>query len=99
MYTLMRKAVMAGLGVRVMVNQVVDDLVSRGESAPDKPAAKVREFVEACEQSAHRVETAVKEGVCSVALAVRMPTRSEVDALERKIQELSQKVDALSRRA
>jgi polyhydroxyalkanoate synthesis regulator phasin len=97
MYTLMKKAVMAGLGVRVMVNHVVDDLVKKGESAPDKPAAKVREVVEACEQSAHKVETAVKEGVCLVAQAVRMPTRAEVDALERKIEELSRKVDALSR--
>ncbi len=98
MYTLMKKAVMTGLGIRVMVNQVVDDLVKKGESTPDKRAATVREFVTACEQSAHKVETAVKEGMCSVAQAVRMPTRADVDALERKVQELSQKVDALSRR-
>ncbi|MBI3607821.1 MAG: hypothetical protein HY207_07635 [Nitrospirae bacterium] len=97
MYTVMKKAVMAGLGVRVIVNQVVDDLVKKGEAAPDKQAAKVREIVEACEQSVHKVETAVKAGACSVARAVRMPTRADVDALERKIQELAQKVDALSR--
>jgi len=97
MYTLMKKAVMAGVGVRVIVNQVVDDLVKKGESAPDKQAAKVREVVEACEKSAQKVETAVRESACSVAQAVRMPTRADVDALERRIQELTQKVDALSR--
>jgi polyhydroxyalkanoate synthesis regulator phasin len=98
MYTVIKKAVLAGLGVRVIVNQVVDDLVKKGESASDKPAVKVKEWVSGCEQSAHKVEAKVKDGVSAVASAVRMPSRADLDALDRKVQELAQKLDALSRR-
>lgn len=97
MYGVVKKAVLAGLGVRAMVNDVVDDLVKKGESAQDRQSTKVREFVSSCEQSAREVERAVKDGLSAVANAVK-PGRSDLDAIERKLQELSQKLDALSRR-
>jgi polyhydroxyalkanoate synthesis regulator phasin len=99
MYGVMKKAVLAGLGVRAMVNDVVDDLVKKGEGAQDKQSMKVREFVSSCEQSAQGVERAVKGGVDAVAKAVRSPGRSDLDAIERRLSELSQKVDALARKA
>jgi polyhydroxyalkanoate synthesis regulator phasin len=99
MYGLMKKAVLAGLGVRAKVNEVVDELVKRGESAQDQPSLKVREFVASCEQSARGAERLVKEGVDAVAKVVRTPGRTDLDALERKLQELSQKVEALSRKS
>ncbi len=97
MYGLMRKAVLAGLGVRAKVNEVVDELVKKGEGAQDRPSLKVREFVASCEQSARGAERLVKEGADAVARAVRTPGRADLAALERKLQELSQKVEALSR--
>ncbi len=99
MYGVMKKAVLAGLGVRAMVNHVVDDLVKKGEGAQDKPSMKVREFVSSCEQSAQGIERAVKGGVDAVAKVVRSPGRSDLDAIERRLSELSQKVDALARKA
>jgi polyhydroxyalkanoate synthesis regulator phasin len=98
MYGVMKKAVLAGLGVRATVNRVVDDLVKKGESAQDKPSMKVREFVSSCEQSAQGIERAVKGGLDAVAKAVR-PDRADLAAIERRLQELSHKVDALSRKA
>ncbi|MEW6683632.1 MAG: hypothetical protein AB1451_12035 [Nitrospirota bacterium] len=96
MYRVMKKAVLAGLGVRAMVNDVVDDLVKKGESAQDKQSTKVREFVSSCEESAQGVERALKGGLDAVVKAVR-PGRSDLGAIERQLHELSQKVDALSR--
>jgi polyhydroxyalkanoate synthesis regulator phasin len=78
---------------------VVDELVKRGESAQDQPSLKVREFVASCEQSARGAERLVEEGVDAVAKVVRTPGRTDLDALERKLQELSQKVEALSRKS
>jgi polyhydroxyalkanoate synthesis regulator phasin len=95
----MKKAVLAGLGVRAMVNDVVDDLVKKGEGAQDRQSTKVREFVSSCEQSAQGVERAVKGGLDAVVKAVRKPGRADLDTIERRLQELSQKVDALSRKA
>jgi len=92
----MKKAVLAGLGVRAMVNDVVYDLVKKGENAQDKQSTKVREFVSSCQESAQGVERAVKGGLAAVVKAVR-PGRSDLDAIERQLHELSQKVDALSR--
>jgi polyhydroxyalkanoate synthesis regulator phasin len=97
MYGVFKKAVLAGLGVRAKLNDVVDDLVKKGEGAQDKPSADVREFVASCEQSARGVERFVKEGLGAVAKAVRTPGRSDLDAIERQLRELSQKVDAMSR--
>lgn len=99
MYSLMRKAVLAGLGVRSKVNEVVDELVKKGESAQDQPALKVREFVASCEQSARGAERLLKEGVDAVAKVVRTTGRTDLDVLERKLQELSQKVESLSRKS
>lgn len=99
MYGVMKKAVLAGLGVRAMVNHVVDDLVKKGEGAQDKQSTRVREFVSSCEQSAQGVERAVKDGLAAVTQAVRIPGRTDLEAIERKLQELSQKLDALSRKA
>lgn len=96
MYGIMKKAVLAGLGVRAMVNDVVYDLVKKGESAQDKQSTTVREFVSSCEESAQGVERALKGGLDAVVKAVR-PGRSDLDAIERQLHELSQKVDALSR--
>lgn len=97
MYRVMRKAVLAGLGVRVVMNRVVDDLVNKGETDPGPEAVRLREWVNGCEQSARKVETAVKDGVNTFARTV-LPGRSDVEALERKIKDLAQKIDALSRR-
>jgi polyhydroxyalkanoate synthesis regulator phasin len=69
MYGVMKKAVLAGLGVRAKLNDVVDDLVKKGESAQDRPSTNVREFVMSCEQSARGVERLVKEGLGVVAKA------------------------------
>jgi len=96
MYGIMKKAVLAGLGVRAMVNDGVYDLVKKGENAQDKQSTKVREFVSSCQESAQGVERAVKGGLDAVVKAVR-PGRSDLDAIERQLHELSQKVDALSR--
>lgn len=99
MSTMMRKAVLAGLGARVVVNQWVDDLVKKGESAPDQEAVRAREFVDACEQSARALGAVVKDGACAVAKAIRPPGRTDVESLERKIAELAQKIESLSRRS
>ena len=99
MSAVMRKAILAGLGARVVVNQWVDDLVKKGESAPDHEAVRVREFVGACGQSAAAFGAAVKDGACAVAKAIRPPGRAEVESLERKIEELAQKIESLSRRS
>jgi polyhydroxyalkanoate synthesis regulator phasin len=95
----MKKAVLAGLGVRAKVNEVVDELVKKGETAQDQPSLKVREFVASCEQSARGAERLVKEGVDAVAKVVRTPGRTDLDALERKLQELSRQVEALTRKS
>lgn len=99
MYGLMRKAVLAGLGVRAKVNEAVDELVKKGESAQDQPSLKVREFVALCEQSARGAERFVKEGVDAVAKVVRTSGRTDLDALERKLQELSRQVESLTRKS
>jgi len=99
MSTVMKKAILAGLGARVVVNQWVDELVKKGESAPDNEAVRVREFVDACEQSARAVGAAVKDGACAVAKAMGAPGRTDVESLERKIAELAQKIESLSRRS
>lgn len=99
MYGVMKKAVLAGLGVRAKVNEVVDELVRKGEGAQDTPSLKVRELVASCEQSARGVERLVKEGVDTVVKVVRTPGRSDLEALERQLQDLARKVDALSKKS
>lgn len=99
MYGVFKKAVLAGLGVRAKLNDMVDDLVRRGEGAQDKQSSKVRELVSSCEQSAQGIERAFIGGLDAVAQAVRKPGRSDLDMIERQLRDLSQKVDALSRSA
>ena len=99
MYGVMKKVVLAGLGVRAKVNEVVDELVKKGEGAQDQPSLRVREFVASCEQSARGAERLVKEGMDAVAKVVRTTGRTDLDALERKLQELSQQVEALARKS
>jgi len=99
MSTVMKKTILAGLGARAVVNQWLDELVKKGESAPDNEAVRVREFADACEQSARALGAAVKDGACAVAKALRAPGRADVEVLERKIAELAQKIESLSRRA
>lgn len=95
--SVVRKALLAGLGVRVVVNRVVDDLVKKGETDPDRQAARFRDLMTSCEQSARKVEAAVADGVSSLGDLGRFPRRSDLDALERKVQDLARKVDELTR--
>jgi len=96
MYTLVRKAVLAGLGARVALNRWVDDLVEQGKADHHKDAVKVRELVDEGEKTARKVEQAVKDGVSSMARAMRRSTRADLETLEQRIQELSRRVDTLS---
>ena len=103
MFELIRKTVLAGIGAATLTKEkaeeLVDELIQRGEVASEERPKVVRELVTKAEKASkewhERVEKAVKETVERLGI----PTKADLDALNRKIDELAAEVEKMGKAA
>jgi len=101
MFEVIRKTVLAGIGAVVLTKEkaegLVDELIRRGEVASEERPKVVQELLtkaaEMRKEWHEKVEQTVKETVERLGI----PTKAELDALTRKIDELSVKVEKLAK--
>jgi polyhydroxyalkanoate synthesis regulator phasin len=65
--------------------------------SPEDVKRHAREFGERLQAQRREVEKAIDEAVRRAASRFRIPTREDIDRLQKRLDEVSQRVDALSR--
>jgi poly(hydroxyalkanoate) granule-associated protein len=96
-----RKVLLAGIGAMALAQDEVEDfvtkLVERGEIAEKDGRKLVDEILERRKQRMSKAEDEVSKRVEEVLDRLNVPTKSDIEALSKKIQALSRKVDELKK--
>lgn len=89
---MIHKTLMAGLGVPEKINEVVDELVKKGELSESQGAKLVRECTEKVSRTGDEINRTVSDLIDRALEKMNIPTRDEVDKLNKKITTLSAKI-------
>ena len=92
---IIHKTLMAGLGVPEKINEVVDELVKKGELSESQGANLVRECTEKVSRTGDEINKTVSDLIDRALEKMNIPSRDEVDKLNKKIATLSTKVKKL----
>ena len=92
MFTLIKKAVMAGLGIGAQGCGKFEELVRQGEESQTEYAKAVRKFMTEAEKNAKKLEDKGRKLADRVLDKMPIPTRSDLERIERKIQDLSSRL-------
>jgi polyhydroxyalkanoate synthesis regulator phasin len=87
-----RKALMAGLGVQEKVKELVDELVKKGELSESQGANLVKEWSDKVGKTGENLSQGITELVDKSLEKMNIPTRDEVEKLQKKVQALSARV-------
>lgn len=86
---IVKKALLAGLGVQEAVRNFVDDLVKKGELNDAEAAKLLKEWMSKAEESARDLEQKVNERINKTLGLMNLPSRDDITRLEKQIDNLS----------
>ena len=84
---------MAGLGVSAQGFDKLDELVRQGEQSQTECAKAVRAFMSGAEKNSKKLEEKGRKWMEQVLEKMPYPTRSDIERLEKKIQDLSARIE------
>ena len=97
MQDLLKKAFSLGIGVLLVskdkIEEVVNELVKRGELGQEEGKNLVKELIEKGEASMHEVEGKIEKIIQSVTEKLNLPTRKELNELKSEIEQLKEKLN------
>ncbi len=97
MQDLLKKAFSLGIGALLVskdkIEEVVNELVKRGELGQEEGKNLVKELIEKGEASMHEVEGKIEKIVQSITEKLNLPTRKELNELKSEIEQLKEKLN------
>lgn len=90
-----RRALMAGLGVQEKVKELVDELVKKGELSETQGAKLVKEWSDKVDKSGNNLSKSITELINKTLEKMNIPTRNEVEKLNKKLLSLSARLKKL----
>ncbi|MDA8173135.1 MAG: phasin family protein [Nitrospiraceae bacterium] len=96
---MIRKALLAGVGIQEKFNVYLDDLVKKGELSQTQAAKFVKEWTSIAEKSTGEVSKSINEMVEKAMRKMNLPTADDIERLNRKVQSLSVRVKRLETKA
>jgi len=102
MSELIKKAMLAGIGAvtvtKEKVEELVDDLIKKGELSKEDRAKFIRELAEKAELQSREVKKWVDERVKVTVSKVKMAKAEEVEALRKQVDELTEAIAHLEKK-
>ena len=92
---IVHKALMVGIGVPEKLKELIDELVQKGELSESQGAKLVKECSEKVNKSGEDISKTITELVNKTLEKMNIPTRDEVEKLNKKITSLSARVKKL----
>ena len=90
-----KRAMLAGLGAQEKAKDFIDELVKAGELSKSEASTLVKEWTTKAEESTKEFDKRVKDAVSSVLEKLNIPTRDDMERLEKKVQSVSSRVRKL----
>lgn len=101
MSELFKKAISLGWGLTVVskekVERAVDDLVRRGELAPEESKAFVERLIERGEEEQSQVKTMIRDQIAKVLKELNVANEYDIVSLKQRIAALEQQVAELEK--
>lgn len=101
MLTAVRKVLLAGVGVVALAQEEVEEfvnrLIERGEIAEKDGRRLVTDIMERRKKQVADAEEELEKRIESILNRMNVPTKADIDALSRKITNLTKKVDELKK--
>jgi polyhydroxyalkanoate synthesis regulator phasin len=94
-YDMVRKALLAGLGMQEKVEELVDDLIKKGELNEREGAKLMKEWMDRAKTSTQDVTKMATDSMSMAYEKLNVATRDEMNALSKKVQQLSVRVKKL----
>lgn len=91
----LRNALLAGFGVQEKVREFIDDLVKKGELSESQGARLVKEWTEKADKSTEQLGKSISDIISKTMEKMALPTKEDIEKLNRKIQSLSARVKKL----
>jgi polyhydroxyalkanoate synthesis regulator phasin len=90
-----KRALMAGFGVQEKVKEFIDELVKKGELSESQGAKLVKEWTEKADKSTSDLGKSISELVAKTLEKMNIPTKDDMEKLNKNIQSLSARVKKL----
>ncbi len=92
---LVHRALMAGIGIPEKLNELVDDLVQKGELSESQGAKLVKECSDKVSKSGEDITKGITETVNKALEKMNIPTADEIEKLNKKVTSLAARVKKL----
>jgi polyhydroxyalkanoate synthesis regulator phasin len=92
---LVRKALLAGVGAQEKVRDLVDELVKRGEMNQGDGAKLVKEVLDRAEKRGEELDQKISGAVQKTVEKLGLPTRKDLESLEKRVEDLSARIQRL----
>ncbi len=90
-----RRTLLAGIGVPEKVKELVDELVKKGELSKSQGAKLIKEWSDKMSKSGEEISKNITEVINKTLEKMNIPTRDEVEKLNRKMLSLSARLKKL----
>lgn len=98
MFGLIKKGVLFGIGMQEKAREVVEELIQRGERSEGKSAKRIKEMVDRGEKDFDDMRQKVRDIADKCVEGVNIPTRTDIDRLEKGLKDLSTRLSRLEER-
>jgi len=95
MFTTLKRVALIGLGVSERAKEVLDTLTQKGESNSSEGAKQIRAFLESGERMESECSQKMEDVCKRVAQSIRIPSRSDIERLEKGLADLAEKVHGM----
>lgn len=99
MFGILKKAVLAGLGLQARANEIVDEWIEKGKGNQRKEAVKIKTFLDRLEQDAQSLERTAGELCGKVLSFADLASREEMNKLSKKVDDLSNRFERTQKAA
>ncbi len=97
MFEPVKKAILVGLGIQEKLREYVDDLVKKGEVSKEQGGSLFRDLMSSAEKNMEGLEKTWREMIHSTMERMNLPTKEDLENLEKKVNALSRRVAKLDK--
>lgn len=97
MFETVKRAMLVGLGIQEKMKEYVDDLVQKGEVSKEQSGSLFKDLMSTAEKNMEGLDKTWKDMIQSTMERMNLPTREDIENLEKKVNALSRRVAKLDK--
>lgn len=97
MFKLLKKVVLAGLGLQARANEMVDDWIKEGERNQRKEAKWVKDLMDRLEKDTASFDQKANDLYKKALSLIDLPSREEINRLSKKVDDLISRFEQTQR--